>query len=125
MNIELVAQLGDVAGFDFGKAGKASIGKAHAFQHAQVLRILRQAMLPHALFRRDNLRHLFQEPWIDLAAFVNFLDREAKTQGLADHTQAVRCRHTDGGTDGIVVIAFAKPGDCDFIEAGKPSLKTT
>ena len=57
--------------------GETAIRKAHALQAVQRAGCFRNAQLPHLLFRVDQILDLLQKPAIDLARFVNFLDRES------------------------------------------------
>src|SRR5690606_22352084 len=127
VDAEGFAKLADLFGVGPGERGEAGIGEAVRLQHAQIGRVLRQAVLAHALFERDDGGDLLQEPGVDLAHGVHLLDGDAEAQRLGNHAQPVGRGGAERGADGVLVLGRVAPrlvaGDVDFVEAGEARLK--
>ncbi len=124
MHIQFGAQFGHVFRILAGQAGKAGVGEAHGFQHAQVFGVLRQAVFANALFGLHDGFDLFEEPRIDLGCVMHLLGGQAETHCLRDHAQTIRRRRADGGADRVLFIAFLDVGNGDFIEARQAGFKS-
>ena len=108
VDAELVAQFRDVLNVPAGQRRQARVGEAHRFQHAQILRVGGQAVLADAGFHGDDAGYLLQEPRIDLAHVVDFLERGAHADRLRHHAQPVGRRRAECGADGVAVFASGR-----------------
>ena len=87
--------------------GHALIRETHAFQATERFWRLRNTEFADFTFGVDNVFDLLQEPWIDFAGVMHFLDGKAKAEGLCDLQNAVGRWCAQRGFDRVAVIAEA------------------
>ena len=80
-------------------------------------------MSAHPAFERDDLGDPFEEPGVDLAAFVDLFDAHAQAHRLRHLEQAIGRRLADRGAQHVVVVAEAKPVDLDLVEPVEAGLE--
>ena len=80
-------------------------------------------MSAHLAFERDNLGDPFEEPGVDLAAFVDLFDAQPQAHRLRHLEQAIGRRLADRGAQHVVVVAEAKPVDLDLVQPVEAGLE--
>ena len=120
---ERLSQARDVLLRLVGERREPQVREAVGLQHPQIVGVLGQAVLAHAVFQRDNLADAGDEPRIDLAGLMNLVLAHAHAQRLSHHENAVGRRRAKRGAQHVLVVAQSQPLDLVVVEARQARLE--
>ena len=106
-NAHLTPRFRDISFVPTGQHGHAGIREAHAFEATKRLGRFWNAEFLDLGFCVDQILDLLQEPRIDFAGFMDFIDGKTEAKGLADLQNAIRRWRAKRRFHGIAIIAEA------------------